>query len=139
MRFPHIPPQQRTFDLFRHLGLSQPKKLIRYIMSNDEHDILYFNGVRMTVDQYNVSKALDPFFTGSGINPKEAEAKFNAAIYPFKKELRDNFEKGWEMLMNEDRHSMRTYLSFEKNISEPVCVTQWCLTFSPSSRTVLHR
>ena len=139
MRFPHIPPQQRTFDLFRHLGLAKPKKLIKYIMDNDEHDILYFNGVRMTVDQYNVSKALDPFATRSGINPKEAEARFNAAIYPFKKELRDNFEKGWEMLMKEDRHSMRTYLSFEKNLTEPVCANQWCLAFSPGSRTALHR
>jgi hypothetical protein len=121
MRFPHIPPQQRTFDLFNYLGLSS--RLIRYIMSNDENDILYFNGVTMTVDQYNASQAEDPFVTGSGINPKEAEARFNAAIYPFTKELRENFDKGWDKLMKEDRHSMRTYLSFVKNLSEPVCVT----------------
>jgi len=121
MRFPHIPPQQRTFDLFTHLGLSN--NLIRYIMSNDENDILYFNGITMTVDQYNASTAVDPFATGTGINPKEAEDKFKAAIYPYKKELRENFDKGWDMLMKEDRHSMRTYLSFEKNFSEPVCVT----------------
>ena len=137
MRFPHIPPQQRTFDLFNHLGLS--KKLIRYIMSNDENDILYFNGTAMTVDQYNASFAPDPFATGSGINPKEAEARFNAAIYPFKKELRDNFDKGWDMLMKEDKHSMRTYLSFEKNLSEPVCVAQRCFFLSAGQHIFLHR
>jgi len=137
MRFPHIPPQQRTFDLFNHLKLSN--KLIRYIMSNDENDILYFNGIAMTVAEYNASPAVDPFATGSGINPREAEARFNAAIYPFKKELIKNFDKGWEMLMNEDRHSMRTYLSFEKDFSEPVCAIERCLTFRSGSRTVLHR
>ena len=137
MRFPHIPPQKRTFDLFNHLGLSN--KIIPYIMSNDENDILYFNGVAMTVNEYDNSLSLDPFATGSGINPKEAEARFNDAIYPYKKELRDNFDKGWAMLMQEDRHSMRTYLSFEKNLSEPVCVPQWCLAFISCSRTVLHR
>ena len=120
MRFPYIPPQQRTFDLFNYLGLSN--KLIPYVMSNDENDILYFNGVAMTVAQYNGSSAVDPFATQSGINPKEAEARFNAAIYPFKQELRENFDKGWEMLMKEDKHSMRTYLSIEKNFSERVCV-----------------
>ncbi len=139
MRFPYIPPQKRTFDLFNHLALPQTHKVIHYIMSNDNNDILYFNGIAMTVEQYNTSLSLDPFQTGSGINPKEAEARFNAAIYPFKKELRDDFDKGWDMLMEEDRHSMRTYLSFEKNLSEPVCVPQWCLAFSSGSRTVLHR
>ena len=127
MRFPHIPPQQRTFDLFNHLGLSD--KLIPYIMSNDENDILYFNGQAMTVAQYNASSAEDPFVTGSEINPKEAEARFNAAIYPFKQALRENFDKGWEMLMKEDKHSMRTYLSFEKNFSEPVRVAQLSFSF----------
>ena len=93
----------------------------------------------MTVDEYKSSLSLDPFATGSGINPKEAEARFNAAIYPYKKELRDNFDKGWDMLMKEDRHSMRTYLSFEKHLSEPVCVPQSCLAFSSGSRAVLRR
>jgi len=119
MRFPQIPPQQRTFDLFEYLGLSS--KIIPYTMSNEKEDILYYNGVAMTADQYKFSANLDPFATQSGINPKEAEAQFKAAIYPFKQALKTNFKKGWEMLMNEDKHSMRTYLFFEKNFSEPVC------------------
>jgi hypothetical protein len=137
MRFPHIPPQERTFHLFNHLGLSD--KLIRYVMSNDENDILYFNGKAMTVAEYNASPAVDPFVTGSDVNPRETEAKFNAAIYPFKKQLIEDFDKGWDMLMKEDRHSMRTYLSFEQNFTDPVCVPQLGLTFGSDSHNVLHR
>ena len=98
-------------------------------MSNDQNDILSFNVQAMTVAQYNASSAEDPCVTGSEINPKEAEARFNAAIYPFKRSLRENVDKGWEMLMKEDKRSMWTYLSFEKTFSEPVRVAQLCLSF----------
>jgi len=116
MRFPQILPQQRTFDLFDRLGLSS--KVIPYIMSNDQQDILDFNGVAMTAYDYQESHDPDPFKTG--VNPKKAEEKFNDAIKPFKQALKTDFNKGWEKLMEEDKHSMRTYLSF-KNFSEPVC------------------
>ena len=127
MRLPHIPFQQRMFNVFNHLGLSD--KVIPYIMSNDQNDILYFNGQAMTAAQYNASSAEYPYVTGSEIHPKEAEARFDAAIYPFKRALRENVDKGWEMLMKDDKHSMQTYLSFEKNFSEPVRVAQLCLSF----------
>jgi hypothetical protein len=135
MRFPYIPPQMPLFGLFEYLGLSN--KLIPYIMSNDETDILYFNGKVMTVADYNMSLLLDPLQTG--VNTKEAESRFNAAIYPYKKKLIEDFDEGWKMLMKEDRHSMRTYLSFEKDLSEPVCVPQLGLAFGSGSHNVLHR
>jgi hypothetical protein len=135
MRFPSIPPQERAFHLFHHLGLSN--KLIRYVMSNKENDILYFNGRAMTVAEYDASPAQDPFATES-VNPKEAETKFNIAIYPFKKKLRENFDEGWEMLMEQDRHTMRTYLSFEENFSEPVRVVQWCPFYISGSRILIQ-
>ena len=34
---------------------------------------------------------------------------------------------------------MRTYLSFEKNVSDPVCVTQLYLFLSTGQHIVLHR
>ena len=75
MCFLHITPQQWKFEL---LGLSD--KPIRYITSNDENHILFFNGIAMMVDQFNASLATDPFATGSGINPKEAEARFKEGV-----------------------------------------------------------
>ena len=94
--------------------------------------------VARAVDQYNASLATDPFALGSQ-QPQRSRSQNNAAIYPFRKELRGNFDKGWDVLMKEDRHSMRTYLSFEKNLSELVCVTQRYLFLSVSPHNVLHR
>ena len=90
------------------------------------------------VDQYNASLATDPFAPRSQ-QPQRSRSQINAAIYPFKRELRENFDKGWDVLMMDDGHSMPTYLSFEKNLSELVCVTQRYLFLSASPHNVLHR
>ena len=120
MRFPYIPPQKHTFDLFDYLGIRN--KLIPYYMENKQNDILYFNGKPMTVAQYNASQVADPFATRSDIDPKTAASMRKAALYPFKVELKKNFNEGWKYLMTQDKHSMRTYLSFVQKIPEPVCV-----------------
>jgi hypothetical protein len=131
MRFPKVPSQRRAFDLFKYLGLSNdqdPKenKLIPYIMSDPHHDILHFNGIGMTVTQYEASDAVDPFNTQT-VNPKEAYARFNAVIEPFKQALRRNFDEGWEKLMKADRYSMRAYLSIVENFSDPVRELRWSI------------
>ena len=120
MRFPYIPPQKHTFDLFDYLGIHN--KLIPYFMENKNNDILYFNGKPMTVAQYKASQVADPFATKSNIDPKIAASMRKAALYPFKERLKKDFDDGWKYLMTKDKHSMRTYLSFEQEIPEPVCV-----------------
>lgn len=59
------------------------------------------------------------------------EALLADAYGPFKEKLIENFEKGWEHLMEYDNHSVRTYLGQVKGY--PFSVITWMETMDSST------
>ncbi|CCL98847.1 uncharacterized protein FIBRA_00853 [Fibroporia radiculosa] len=130
MRFPDIPFMKRVFDLFDLLEISHsdPKqdRLIPYVMSNP-NNMLFYNNIRMTVEQYNqtASAVPDPFNMGLKARPETILA---TALGRFKDELKTNFATGWEKMMNYDEFSTRDYIYFELNTPKHLCYTDKVIT-----------
>ncbi|KAF5664690.1 l-amino acid oxidase [Fusarium heterosporum] len=105
MRFPQIPFMERTFDLFKRTKVP----LIKYYLDGGSqcpklfNDTLFEPGVP---DPYRVSKA------NGGHVPDKWISKDIAgdAFLPYKEALKDDFQKGWEKLMEADAFSTREYL-----------------------------
>jgi len=106
MRFPDIDFMQRVFDLFDRLDLKRDGLLINYVMSIP-NNILFYNGIKMTVSEYQSSNAADPFKIGLASN---AEDYTTGAFGDFKNRLTSNFDQGWDFLMQYDEYSTRDYM-----------------------------
>ncbi|OSX59667.1 hypothetical protein POSPLADRAFT_1048165 [Postia placenta MAD-698-R-SB12] len=108
MRFPKIDFMKPVFDLFDNLGITDDGLLIPYILSNDEHNILYYNGIRMTAQEVKDSALVDPFNIGLA---SHADDYVKAALGPFIDALATDFESGWQKLMEYDQYSTRAYMN----------------------------
>ncbi|KAF9806840.1 hypothetical protein IEO21_08520 [Rhodonia placenta] len=107
MRFPKSDFMKPVFDLFTSLEIEKDGLLVPYILSDDEHNVLYYNGVRMTVAEAKAAASDDPFKIGLATH---SDDYVNAAWRPFIKALKDNVESGWDMLMDSDKYSARAYM-----------------------------
>lgn len=108
MRFPKIDFMKPVFDLFDNLCITDDGLLIPYILSNDEHNILYYNGIRQTVQEVQDSALADPFNIGLA---SHADDYVRAALGPFIDALAEDFESGWQKLMEYDQYSTRAYMN----------------------------
>jgi hypothetical protein len=122
MRFPDIPIMERTFKLFEYLGLCDATRedgvLIPYVMGNpDGTDIYFYNERRLTYSQYQAEAAPD---FGTSVDPKKASRRLERALSEYKEDLKDDLKTGWELLMRQDKHSMRTYLSMVRGEPDEV-------------------
>lgn len=105
MRYPDIPIMSRTFKLFERLHVPT----IKYILNNDKAPKLFndrfFSG---GFDPYHVS------VTNGGSVPDKvvdnAEKILGDVFGAFKKEMADNFERGFSKLMKYDDFSTRELL-----------------------------
>ncbi|KIK52447.1 hypothetical protein GYMLUDRAFT_180125, partial [Collybiopsis luxurians FD-317 M1] len=123
MRFPDNEASKATFELFKELNLKD--NLIPYVFSRD-NAIMYFNGIKSTAavpKKYLNKTHVD--LTGRTIYG--ADACIYAAYDPFRKALVKNFDQGWKKLMEYDRASTRTYLTYEKP-QYPMPVAYWLET-----------
>jgi len=106
---------KRVFDLFEKIGLKKEK--IPYVMTLDSN-LNYFNGKCLTTKEMK-DKRLDPFETGVEGIFDSTSAMVSLQFEPFKKEIKDSFErgnigdcwKGWKKLMKYDGYSTRGYMT----------------------------
>lgn len=142
MRYPDTTFMKRTFDLARNrLGLTA--KMLPYIRAN-ENAFLSYNGISVTKKKNAETPPADDIFRVSVQNDgnvpnefvKEGTGAFwTEALGP----LRDLFVKypfpeAFKRLKELDRHSVMSYLTFEKNY--PYHVIKWFETME--SRTGLN-
>ncbi|CUS12591.1 unnamed protein product [Tuber aestivum] len=149
MRFPKIKIMDSVFELFKELDLYDDEKVIEYIM-DAPGNIKLFNGQKVISGVSD--DETDPFHvsvSNGGTVPDEyleftyvkdngeilvgVAALLAEAYDPFKKKLVENFEEGWEYLMQFDSHSTRTYLGQVK--SYPFSVIDWMETMDTSTLT----
>ncbi|KIK52442.1 hypothetical protein GYMLUDRAFT_180149 [Collybiopsis luxurians FD-317 M1] len=140
MRFPDNEASKLTFELFKELNLAD--KLIPYVFSRD-NAIMYFNGIKSTAavartqgDHFNdetVSSSFSPTYLNKSYVDLTGNTIYgvDACIYeaydPFRKALVEDFDQGWEKLMEFDRDSTRAYLTCEEP-QYPIPVAHWLET-----------
>ena len=111
MRFPDNPTQQPLMRFFTELGLDNVK--IPYIMSTPSNANL-FNSCNYTNGQLDVfasNKLFDPFFTQIPNLTGTADDMVNAQIDVFRDAFKESFDKGWDLLMENDQWSARGYMT----------------------------
>jgi len=112
MRFPKIPSQQRTFDLFKRTGIDDiliPYKLSGVNTPQLFNQILYVSPDLAGPDVFKVSK-----FNG-GVVPNEdvlegPDSLLERAFGPFIECMKEDFEQGFAKLLEYDSYSVREYL-----------------------------
>lgn len=121
MRFPDIPFMKRVFDLIRddkNSPIADQLEIIDYVMDNP-NNLNFYNGILKTDAELDPDlkppPPVDPFHTG--VNPPDGPPNtysnmIAAALGPFKQALVENFDVGWENLMQWDEHSTRDYMAF---------------------------
>ncbi|KAF8492942.1 amine oxidase [Gautieria morchelliformis] len=130
MRFPDIPLMETTFALFRRLNYG-PETKIPYHLSTPQ-DVRLFNGFLVTGP---VENEADPFHVSEskgGLVPDNFAQRgyqhwLDEKLERFRKPLVDDFDKGWEFLMQYDAHSFRTYMTMQ-DPKYPSSVVDWCET-----------
>ncbi|MCJ1393282.1 hypothetical protein MMC18_006154 [Xylographa bjoerkii] len=136
MRFPDIPPMQPTFKLFRLLEIP----LINYYLNADTgaekcpslfNDILYVDGdPKADKDIYKVSDRYGGSVPYRNVC-KTADRILNDVFGPFKADLKNDFEAGFENLCkNEDKYSTRGKLA---SLNYDYFTIQWLETNGTST------
>ncbi|KAI5803004.1 hypothetical protein EDC01DRAFT_774681 [Geopyxis carbonaria] len=125
MRFPNSGIMERTFELFKMVGLGDVKaakgskergRLIKYKMKAEgENQIRMYNGIRTTAmgddGKDTFAFGIDPFYTEYKLNGRSgASALVEYAIGSFKEALLKDFKTGWANMMKYDDVPMRVYL-----------------------------
>ena len=128
MRFPHIKPMIRLWNLFNYEHLNKGNdplsdRLRPYIFGDDTSPTFrYFNGMRYRANAVPPPSD-DPFKSKAVIFDTNAQPYIEAGaedilndiVYPFATallhDLDHNETKGWELLMKFDNHSARSYMS----------------------------
>jgi len=123
MRFPDIPVMYRVFDLFR-ARLDIESKFVDYQMADAAgHQVLDFNAVRHQQKVVNENPKEDWFkdstknqglvptaFVDEGVNHWISEC-----FEPFRKAFVEDWDKGWNLLMEYDQHSARSFMGSKFN------------------------
>ena len=111
MRFPDNPTQKPVMDLFNEIGLQKQK--IPYIMSIPEN-LNLFNSFVQSNAQVEVQASngnFDPFSTRVRQLTARVDDMVNDQVNRFRDALVDDFDKGWELLMQYDMWSTRGYMT----------------------------
>lgn len=113
MRFPDNPTQQPVMDLFDEIGLKKQK--IPYVMSIPANLNLFNSVVRTNaqIEAQASSGDFDPFFTRVKKLTAGVDDMVNDQVDRFRKALVDDFDKGWELLMQYDMWSTRGYMTIQ--------------------------
>jgi monoamine oxidase len=142
MRFPDIPFMKRVFDLIRddkNSPIADQLEIIDYVMDNP-NNLNFYNGILKTDAELDPDlkppPPVDPFHTG--VNPPDGPPNtysnmIAAALGPFKQALVENFDVGWENLMQWDEHSTRDYMAFVMDPPYPDDIINWCETFDSAT------
>ncbi|KAG9050159.1 hypothetical protein FS837_007458 [Tulasnella sp. UAMH 9824] len=156
MRFPDEPAMSRLFHLFRcHQlnsdGLDVNSRLIEYHYregnEENENSFLSFNGVSVRKSQHKKDYAADIFqFSKTGVPTEDLKKgteriiddTFDEYVKALKKDLEpmapgqeEPSDCGWKMLMDKDKHSVRSFMALEKKMSLPTI--RWCETMDNST------
>ncbi|KAF8534739.1 hypothetical protein BDD12DRAFT_858949 [Trichophaea hybrida] len=153
MRFPDISTMDRTFDLFKRLGIKEGNKLIPYIMSAKNNIMLYNDIKKVSGDAgepstkeidddpfhdcvKNAGDVPDQYATLTYKMPDGTErtgvaACLAAAFEPFKDRLVEDWDGGWAYLMQYDALSTRAFLL--KEMGYPLSVVRWMETRDTST------
>ncbi|KAI1406314.1 hypothetical protein F4819DRAFT_441224 [Hypoxylon fuscum] len=109
MRYPDIPIMKRTFELFRRTNMP----MIPYVMDGGDTCPKLFNNNFFDPedpDPYRVSKKNGGDVPDDIVSQKQVEQALEDAFGPYKKELANNFDEGFEKLMAVDDYSTREFL-----------------------------
>ncbi|KAL8860794.1 MAG: hypothetical protein Q9178_002824 [Gyalolechia marmorata] len=113
MRFPNVPPMERTFDLFKRTGVP----LIDYLL-NGENTPKRYNGITVFPPKDGTTVEEDPFHvseSNGGVVPDESMKTISTvleeAFAPLKDALKRGDAESFKLFEELDNYTVRDYLS----------------------------